>query len=95
MIAANGNCINISAETLEIKTASGHTFIIVSIIGSDSVNVLSFTTVKLYPLPNWFFKNTLLPEHYNLPSPIIPILSPKKSASSIKCVVNTIILSSL
>lgn len=52
MIAANGNCINISAETLEIKTASGHTFIIVSIIGSDSVNVLSFTTVKLYPLPN-------------------------------------------
>jgi hypothetical protein len=83
-IAVSGNYIKISAETFDIKTASLHTFIINSIIGSESVSVLSLAIVKLYPFPNLFFKNTLLPEHYNFPSPIIPILSPKKSASSMK-----------
>ena len=38
----------------------------------------------LKPQGYFDFKNELVPEHKNLPSDIIPILSPKYSASSRK-----------
>ena len=46
-------------------------------------------------LPYLFFKNNDEPQHFMTPSAIIAILSPSTSASSIKCVVRTMVLSAL
>ena len=52
----------------------------------------SFASVRVYPLPNLDFKNTGLPTHANDPADIIATRSHNKSASSMKCVVNMIVL---
>lgn len=60
-----------------------------NLINSLLSTLLSYLEiVKLYPTPNRSFKNSEDPQQISLPLPIIPILSPRKSASSIKCVVN-------
>ena len=51
-----------------------------------------FASVSVYPDPNLDFKNTGLPTHANDPADIIATLSHNISASSMKCVVNKIVL---
>ncbi len=83
------------ADTEERTLASGMYLWTIRIIGSGSDCELCFTKVMLYPIPNLFLRNILDPQHNNWPPPIIPIRSPRKSASSMKCVVRMIILSFL
>ena len=47
-----------------------------------------------YPTPNLFFKKSELPQHKSVPLAMMPILSPRISASSIKWVVSTMTLPS-
>lgn len=64
-------------------------------MGYEFTVVFFLTTVKLYPTPYLSFKNQDDPKQINSPFLIMAILSPKKSASSIKCVVKTTTLSYL
>lgn len=48
------------------------------------------TYVKWYPMPNLFFRNSELPQHLIFPLLITAFRSASMSASSIKCVVNSI-----
>jgi hypothetical protein len=38
------------------------------------------TKVRLYPMPNLFLRKILDPQQSNYPLPMMPILSPRKSA---------------
>ena len=45
--------------------------------------------VSTYPLPYAFFRNNGVPSHTSSPPDMMPMRSPKRSASSIECVVST------
>lgn len=80
---------------LDSKKADGITFCTNFIIDFDFTSGFFFKKVILYPILNLFFKKRLDPQQRSFPALIIPILSPKKSASSVDFVVTMMILSFL
>ena len=60
----------------------------------EKSHLASFTMTMWYPTPYLLFKNSDDPQHLTFPSAIIAILSPRMSASSMKCVVSKIVLPS-
>lgn len=53
---------------------------------------LFYYVLQLSPLPYFFFKNKEDPQHCTTPLAIIAIRSPRRSASSMKCVVRSMVL---
>lgn len=53
--------------------------------------ILKPCTILKQHIPYLFFRNKELPQHFRIPSAMMAILSPRRSASSMKCVVRSIV----
>ena len=80
LVQANGSCIANYAETSESTTEEGIILCILFMMAIESTCEFYLTKVKLYPIPNLFLRKMLEPQHKSSPLPMIPILSPRKSA---------------
>mmetsp|Transcript_200 Transcript_200/g.365 ORF Transcript_200/g.365 Transcript_200/m.365 type:complete len:183 (+) Transcript_200:3598-4146(+) len=91
--AVIGRATTISPAIDETIRASGTERWITSrtAIAMSHFSKISFLEiVNTYPAPNLVLRKRDVPEHRKCPSDIIAILSPRMSASSMKCVVRTI-----